>query len=76
MGLVLSGGDVAAKVLYEVGATVMYLQGEIRPAMPWGVVEFTASNRLIVVTKAGSFGDDDALGAFLNFLVRLNHVKH
>jgi uncharacterized protein YgbK (DUF1537 family) len=74
-GLVLTGGDVAAKVLSAIGATVMHLGGEISPAIPWGMVESTINDPLPVVTKAGSFGTDDALEASLTFLGRLNGVS-
>jgi uncharacterized protein YgbK (DUF1537 family) len=73
-GLVLTGGDVAAKVLARIGATVMHLGGEIGPAIPWGAVQLATTDPLPVVTKAGSFGDDDALEAALTFLGRLNDV--
>jgi uncharacterized protein YgbK (DUF1537 family) len=67
-GLVISGGDVAANVLSRLGATVMHLQGEVRPAMPWSLVEPASSPPMLVVTKAGSFGEVDALEASLDFL--------
>jgi uncharacterized protein YgbK (DUF1537 family) len=68
-GLVISGGDVAANVLSGLGATVMHLQGEVRPAMPWSLVEPASSPPMLVVTKAGSFGEVDALEASLDFLM-------
>jgi uncharacterized protein YgbK (DUF1537 family) len=73
-GLVLTGGDVAAKVLAGIGATVMHLGGEIGPAIPWGAVQLATTDPLPVVTKAGSFGDVDALEAALTFLGHLTDV--
>lgn len=67
-GLVLTGGDVAARILARMGATELQLRGEVRPAMPWGIVESVLMPPMPVVTKAGSFGADDALEACLNFL--------
>lgn len=67
-GLVLTGGDVAAGILARMGATELRLQGEVRPAMPWGIVESALVPPLPVVTKAGSFGSEDALEACLDFL--------
>lgn len=67
-GIVISGGDVAAHVLSGLDATVYHLRGEVRPAMPWGVVEVATASPLLVATKAGSFGDAGALEAALDFL--------
>jgi uncharacterized protein YgbK (DUF1537 family) len=67
-GVVISGGDVAASVLAGLGANVMHLHGEVRPAMPWGLVEPAALPPLLAVTKAGSFGTPEALEAAADFL--------
>jgi len=67
-GLVLTGVDVAARILAGIGASVLHLGGEIRPAMPWGIVESALVPPIPVVTKAGSFGADDALEVCLDFL--------
>jgi uncharacterized protein YgbK (DUF1537 family) len=60
-GLVLTGGDVAAGVLAELGACEIRLSGEVRPAMPWGIAVFPDATGIPVATKAGSFGIPDAL---------------
>jgi len=70
-GLVLTGGDVAAGVFTGMGATSMHLRGEIRPAMPWGIVESSRLPPLLVATKAGSFGTEDALLACIDHLIAL-----
>lgn len=70
-GLVLTGGDVAAGVFAGMGATSMHLGGEIRPAMPWGIVESSRLPPLLVATKAGSFGTEDALLACVDHLTAL-----
>jgi uncharacterized protein YgbK (DUF1537 family) len=70
-GLVLTGGDVAAGILGAMRSTAFHLGGEIRPAMPWGIVESPILPPLPVATKAGSFGSDDALLACLQHLERL-----
>lgn len=67
-GLMLTGGDVAAGVLQRMGATAFHLGGEIRPAMPWGIVESALLPPLPVATKAGSFGAQDALQMCLTHL--------
>jgi len=74
-GLVLTGGDVAAGVLAGIGSTVFHLRGEIRPAMPWGIVESALLPPLPVATKAGSFGTEDALQACLAYLEGLGSTS-
>ncbi len=70
-GLVLTGGDVAAGILGAMRSTAFHLGGEIRPAMPWGIVESSLLPALPVATKAGSFGTEDALQACLEYLESL-----
>lgn len=67
-GLVLTGGHVAAGVLAEVKPRALRLWGEIRPAMPWGILGSELLPNLPVATKAGGFGSDDALLACLQHL--------
>ncbi len=67
-GLVLTGGETAAGVLAAVGATELRLAGEIRPAMPWGVLSSSRLPTMPVATKAGSFGSADALLACVEHL--------
>lgn len=68
-GFVLTGGDVAAGILDAMGASALHLHGEIRPAMPWGVVESRRLPPISVATKAGSFGTEDALLACVDHLM-------
>lgn len=67
-GLVLTGGHVAAGVLAEFKPRALRLWGEIRPAMPWGILDSELLPNLPVVTKAGGFGSDDVLLACLQHL--------
>ena len=67
----MTGGDVAAGVLRRLSATALHLGGEIRPALPWGVVELANGTSLPVATKAGSFGEKDALQACHDHLISL-----
>lgn len=67
-GVVLTGGDVAAAVLAALGAAAFRLGGEIAPGQPWGLLQGGTLPGLPVATKAGSFGDDDALLAGVEFL--------
>jgi 4-hydroxythreonine-4-phosphate dehydrogenase len=54
-GLVATGGDLARALLPALGATGLYLEGEVEPGVPLGVAD--ASPPLAVVTKVGAFGD-------------------
>jgi uncharacterized protein YgbK (DUF1537 family) len=67
-GLVLTGGDVAAAVSKVLGATALWLSGEISSGIPWGRLEGGSLQGSPVVTKAGSFGDDNALLSCIDHL--------
>lgn len=67
-GLVLTGGETAAGILARLGAIEFRLGGEIRPAMPWGILRSSHIRAVPIATKAGSFGDDDALLACVEHL--------
>lgn len=60
-GLVLTGGDIATAVLRKLHVRAIHLRGEIRPAMPWGMIASALPTDLPVATKAGGFGDAGAL---------------
>ncbi|HVL22940.1 MAG TPA: four-carbon acid sugar kinase family protein [Thermomicrobiales bacterium] len=59
--LVLTGGHVAAAVLERLDATAIELGGEVQPAVPWGTLYATRVPPLRIITKAGSFGEPNAL---------------
>ena len=67
-GLVLTGGDVAAAVSAALRATAFWLEGEITPGIPWGVLEGGRLHGTPIATKAGSFGDDSALLSCIHHL--------
>jgi uncharacterized protein YgbK (DUF1537 family) len=67
-GLVVTGGDVAAEVCTALGASALWLRGELQPGIPWGVLSDGVATGLRVVTKAGGFGGDDALAAAISHL--------
>ena len=67
-GLVLTGGDIAATVLDRLEASQIMVGGEVRAAMPWGMLRSRLPSEVAVVTKAGSFGEDDALLACVEHL--------
>ena len=59
--LVLSGGDTAAVVCRALGAKRIRLCDEILPGIPRGVLIGGLADGLPVATKAGGFGEPDAL---------------
>ena len=67
-GLVLTGGDVAAAVCAALGATALWLGGEIAPGIPWGVLAGGRLHATPIATKAGSFGADDTLRSCIDYL--------
>jgi uncharacterized protein YgbK (DUF1537 family) len=67
-GLVLTGGDVAAAVSTALGATALWLRGEISSGIPWGRLAGGSLPGRPVATKAGSFGDDNALLSCIDHL--------
>jgi uncharacterized protein YgbK (DUF1537 family) len=60
-GLVLTGGDVAAAVCTALGATALWLEGEITQGIPRGMLAGGRLRATPIATKAGSFGDDNAM---------------
>lgn len=60
-GLVLTGGDTAAGVCERLRVPRVALIDEILPGMPVGSVIGGPFDGLILVTKGGAFGDEDAL---------------
>ena len=67
-GLVVTGGDVAAAVCTALAATALWLEGEISSGIPWGVFAGGHLDGRPIATKAGSFGDDQALRTCIDHL--------
>ncbi|MGA7669628.1 MAG: four-carbon acid sugar kinase family protein [Nitrolancea sp.] len=67
-GLVLTGGDVASATCRELGIRAIDLFGEVQPGIPYGVLRGGGADMMPVVTKAGGFGDADAIVTSIRFL--------
>jgi uncharacterized protein YgbK (DUF1537 family) len=67
-GLVLTGGETAARLLGRAGAQALELLGEALPRTPLARVRGGALDGLPVVLKAGSFGAEDAIHRALEVL--------
>lgn len=59
--LVLLGGDGARSVLHRLGAESVEVRGAIQEGIPRGVIESGRAAGLTVVTKAGGFGQREAI---------------
>jgi uncharacterized protein YgbK (DUF1537 family) len=70
-GMILSGGDTALAVLKHLGISQVLLMDEILPGIPYGQVVGGEFAGLLVVTKAGAFGDESAFVKCIDFLERL-----
>jgi D-threonate/D-erythronate kinase len=66
--LILGGGDIAFAVCRELGIHSIVLDGEAAPGIPLGTAVTATGNRLRIVTKAGGFGEQDALLAARDLL--------
>lgn len=69
-GLVLVGGDTAARVLATLGVDALEIRGEVEVGMPFGELLGGAWDRLPVITKAGGFGGEGSLVSAVGFLSR------
>jgi D-threonate/D-erythronate kinase len=67
-GLLCSGGDTARLVCTSLGVQAIQLGGEVLRGLPWGTLLGGAANRLPICTKAGGFGNPDALCEAVSFL--------
>lgn len=61
VGLILTGGETARAVCLALGATGIELVKEVLPGIPAGRLRDGPFEGLLLVTKAGGFGSEDAL---------------
>ncbi len=66
-GLVVTGGETARRIVDALPAVSLRVQREILPGVPLFEVR-TSTGGFPMITKAGGFGDDDALLACLDAL--------
>lgn len=66
-GLYLSGGDVAIAVARSLGAEGFTLKGQIAHCVPYGYL-LNCYPTMLVMTKAGGFGDEQTLANVIRFL--------
>lgn len=67
-GILFTGGDTAIKATQSLNITGTVIQDEIVPGVPFGYFIGEQYKNIIIVSKAGGFGNEDALFQVLNFL--------
>ncbi|MGI6038369.1 MAG: four-carbon acid sugar kinase family protein [Limnochordia bacterium] len=70
-GLILTGGDTALAVCRQLEAAGLVVEDEVLPGIPYGRLLNGKSPGIRVVTKAGAFGDREAILTALQYLKRL-----
>ena len=67
-GLVVTGGETARRIIDALPAVSLRVRREIMPGVPLAEVK-TATGTFSMITKAGGFGEDDALVTCINILI-------
>jgi uncharacterized protein YgbK (DUF1537 family) len=67
-GILLTGGDTAIKTAQSLNISGLVLRDEIVHGIPFGYFSDDQYRDMIVVSKAGGFGGEDAIFLVLNFL--------
>ena len=67
-GLVLTGGDIAIKVIKAMGISGTVIKDEVLPGVASGHFISDELKNITFVTKAGAFGKKDALVKIIDFL--------
>jgi 2-keto-3-deoxygluconate transporter len=67
-GILFTGGDTAIKAAQCLNISGTIIHDEIIPGVPYGHFAEEQYKNIIIVSKAGGFGNEDALIQVLNFL--------
>jgi uncharacterized protein YgbK (DUF1537 family) len=73
-GLVLTGGDLAMGVCERLSSSALLIEEEVLPGIPCSTLTDGPFKGLRMVTKAGGFGEKDALWRIIQYL-RGDHEK-
>lgn len=65
--LYLSGGDVAIAIARQLGAEGFRISGQVAGCVPFGHL-LNAHQQMLVMTKAGGFGDENTLVEIIRFI--------
>jgi len=74
-GLILTGGDLAMGVCAHLSASLLSIEEEVLPGIPFSLLLDGPNQGLRLVTKAGGFGQEDALWQIIKFLRRKNEQE-
>ncbi len=67
-GLMLTGGDIAIKTANMLDVSGTVIEDEILPGIPYGYFIHDKFGNIPIVTKAGGFGEEDAIVKIINYL--------
>lgn len=67
-GLVLTGGSTATDIFLAMGVTQLVVESEVAPGIPFSRLVGGEYDGMGVVTKAGAFGDENAITESIRFL--------
>jgi 2-keto-3-deoxygluconate permease len=67
-GILFTGGDTAIKATQCLNISGTIIQDEILPGVPYGHFAEEQYKNIIIVSKAGGFGNEDTIFQVLNFL--------
>ena len=68
--MVLTGGDLAMGVYTHLSATALRIEDEVLPGIPLSSLADGPFVGLRLVTKAGGFGEKDAMVKIVQYLMR------
>jgi len=74
-GLVLTGGDLAMGVCRELSASALRIEEEVLPGIPCSILADGPFKGLRLVTKAGGFGEKDALRRITQYLRGVHEIQ-
>jgi uncharacterized protein YgbK (DUF1537 family) len=67
-GMVLTGGDTAIKAIQSLNISGTIIHDEVLPGIPYGQLDDDRYRDITLVTKAGGFGNEDALLKVIYYL--------
>ena len=67
-GVLVTGGETAARIMRWLGAETIALLGEAQPRVPVGAIVGGSHDGLRIAVKSGSFGTDSAITLALDAL--------
>jgi uncharacterized protein YgbK (DUF1537 family) len=72
--LIVTGGDIASHVFSKIGISQIKLFAEPMPGIVAGVVTPDNGKKLLLATKSGGFGDENALDRLINYMCSIKVI--